>query len=524
MQNEANDASRSEVEVGEVSGEALAKQLQAVSIGNQECEQSKLTLPDSLIVDFSLSSESSVMGTSESSCGPHTNGEVFMNGVNQDGACGSPTVTSSTPVGETQDIDKGGVEGDQDRSDEEANFEVSELINEILHQSSYLDEGSLNGLEFVESLPDGLDGGDVDLALTSTSHTLPLYLDHPEGRSSSPDSDSNMRTASEGSSTPTSQLSAPSTHSSDHQNYCSFENRGITSQTNIIQLGPNSENKPEVMLSKYIESKSEELEVSRTLDCTENLGSVRTVGDNVESEVVGNSNISEVSLLEEVAASQNTVENVCSGTTTSVDKVPQSMGYVLEMKSNEDENDTQCEVDVCSVESIVDITSTADSIENEKVMANTLGEVCSLETIVNAAVVNGVVSQSPDHASEAASDSKSSENIGDICETAAALETLSLNTRELESPPENSNSENVPSPDVNSLNCQSELKKLELETDIIEKSESPCQERLEGSNVSDEPVPVEEGQHAVPEKGMESIAQANDCLCKRWVDLLWVIL
>ncbi|XP_071549950.1 uncharacterized protein [Panulirus ornatus] len=514
MQNEANDASRSEVELGEVSGEALAKQLQAVSIGNQECEQPKVTLGDALIVDFNLSSENSVMGTSESSCGPHTNGEVFMNGVNQDGACGSPTIASSTSLGESQDIDKRDLECDQDRSDEEANFEVSELINEILHQSSYLDEGTLNGLEFVESLPDGLDGGDVDLALTSTSHTLPLYINHPEGRSSSPDSDSNMRTASEGSSTPTSQLSAPSTHSSDHQNYNSVS-KGITDQTNI-ELESSSEIKPEVTLSEDPESKSKESEVSCTLDCTENLHDERTVVDTAESEIVGNSGISEVSLLEEVAASQNTMENGCIGTITSVDEVSQSMEYVLELKSNEDENDTACEEGVCSAEPVVEISSRTDSLENEKDMTSNLREVCTADTVVNVcdAEVNGIVSQCPDNALETACDSKLSESISDICETAAALETLSLNTREFESP-ENPESEGVLNSNVNILNDQSELKKLDLKTEVTEKPESSCQENLESASVSGELVPVEEGQQAASEKSMEGITQANECLCKR---------
>lgn len=189
-QNEAHNASRIETRV-DGRDEPLA-------IGSQECEESSFTLSEG----FKDNLKPGETTTNTRGREPQTNGEVVVNGVNEEEGKACPMRTSSfTPVsGTVTELLH------QDKDDEETNFEVSELIKEILNQSSYLDEG-LNGLDFVT----GLGGRELE------GQVVPLYLEGSEARSSTPDSDSNMRTASEGSSTPTSQLSVPSSTSSDNQ-------------------------------------------------------------------------------------------------------------------------------------------------------------------------------------------------------------------------------------------------------------------------------------------------------------------
>ncbi|KAG7174533.1 protein FAM193A-like, partial [Homarus americanus] len=504
MKNEANDASRREVEVGGgVSSEALDKQLETVSIGNQECEQPKLTLTESFIGDFSIPLDTSTMDTRESSYGSHENGEVMVNGVE---VSGSPTITTTTMC-HSLTSHSPQPQSHQQTSDEEANFEVSELINEILHQSSYLDEASLNGLEFVESLPDGLDSGDVDIAITSTSEVLPLYLDHTEGRSSSPDSDSNMRTASEGSSTPTSQLSAPSTHSSDHQNYSSLENREVISQQNITLLEPESENKLCDTLSQLKESKPEDAEVVGVSTCVESLSTLILREDAI-SECISNSNISETGHLDNAALQSRNVSSDFNTIDTLGSDESKSRENDFEIKTKEDENDTESVDDLLSVEQVDVITTT----QTEKLMmVDNAGEMSTCETAVSvsAADVNGVGCPLTGDSKEAAVDNKALQCVGDICETTTALESLSLNT-------ENFENFNVETPvNVDSVNGVSEVKEEDDMTNFSDKPSSSCHDQLKDASASEEASCVEEEQ-ALPEKDTESSAHTNnDCLCKR---------
>ncbi|MPC12681.1 hypothetical protein E2C01_005386 [Portunus trituberculatus] len=169
-----------------------------LAIGSQECEESSFTLSEGLRTNL----KSEETSTDTRGRDPQMNGEVLVNGVNDEEgkACPMRTCNLSPSSGAVTELLH------QDKDEEETNFEVSELIKEFLNQSSYLDEG-LNGLDFVTGLGGrGLEG-----------QVVPLYLEGSEARSSTPDSDSNMRTASEGSSTPTSQLSVPSSTSSDNQ-------------------------------------------------------------------------------------------------------------------------------------------------------------------------------------------------------------------------------------------------------------------------------------------------------------------
>lgn len=155
-----------------------------LAIGSQECESS---------VSLSTGVKDSLKPTdTPQDTRGQTNGEVVVNGVREEEGKACPGRSSSTTT-------------DLLIKDDEANFEVSELIKEILNQSSCLDEG-LNGLNFV-----------TGLGSRQLEGQLPLFLEGSEARSSTPDSDSNMRTASEGSSTPTSQLSVPSSTSDNHE-------------------------------------------------------------------------------------------------------------------------------------------------------------------------------------------------------------------------------------------------------------------------------------------------------------------
>ncbi|XP_063590623.1 uncharacterized protein LOC134767543 [Penaeus indicus] len=228
LQIEASDASRNEVEVGGgVSEEKLGKQLQAVDVGNQECGDAKETLKDSEVSDSARQSERPTMGSGESKCEAQANGEALANGVREEGASGGdPSGASSSSrdfsvVPHTQEQEVSQNENDE----EETNIKVTELINEILNQSSYLEDSNLNGLEFADTLPGEMDATDLNIAVKSSSHVL--YLNHREENGSSPDSDSNMTTASEGSSTPTSELSSTSIHSSDQQNFLNTQDARV---------------------------------------------------------------------------------------------------------------------------------------------------------------------------------------------------------------------------------------------------------------------------------------------------------
>ncbi|XP_042885934.1 uncharacterized protein LOC122262074 isoform X2 [Penaeus japonicus] len=231
LQVEASDASRNEVEVGGgVSEEKLGKQLQVVSIGNQECGDLKETLKDSQVSDITCQSEQPTMGSGESKCGVQTNGESLVNGVSEEGAASGadPNVTISSKEFSVTEGTREQEVSHNEKEEEDTNFKVTELINEILHQSSYLDDRNLNGLEFADTLPEEIDAADLDLAVKSSSHVL--YLNHREENGSSPDSDSNMTTASEGSSTPTSELSSTSIHSSDQQNFLNTQDARVLTQ------------------------------------------------------------------------------------------------------------------------------------------------------------------------------------------------------------------------------------------------------------------------------------------------------
>ncbi|XP_053651343.2 uncharacterized protein [Cherax quadricarinatus] len=499
---EATAASTSHVQVGGAGSQAPTKH--QVSDENEECNRSKLTLTEALISDINLPSDLRI-NRSEGSC---ENGEVVMNGVVEDG---NPILTSPLLC-----RNQGGSSphppphANHDKSDDEANFEVSELINEILHQSSYLEEGALNGLEFVGSLPQSLQDGEVEVAITGTSRVLPLYLDRVEGRSSSPDSDSNMRTASEGSSTPTSQLSVPSAHSSDHQHDSTLESMAVTNQTDSAHSESNSENALQDDSSASSESKSKDPEVIvDVLSVSECLSSL-TVENTPE--VLRNLSISDVGLLDDIAL-QNTKEN--GGLSVSEildDSESKSVNSRSEIKSEEEESDSKSEDNLLTVEPI----NTTLAENNHLQLVDVMNEVPTLETMVNDSCdVTEVLSSSPaGDITDVESEEKVPERDGSVCETTLALETLSLHSVNFENSPESSLIA-LSNLTVNSISdpCKQEEK---LDSKTEPDNSSPCHEDSKAVRSTCGAETIEEDLQTVPDKDMDRNARANnDCLCKR---------
>ncbi|XP_069988996.1 serine-rich adhesin for platelets [Penaeus vannamei] len=306
LQIEASDASRNEVEVGGgVSEEKLGKQLQVVDVGNQECGDVKETLKDAKVSDCARQSEQPTMGSGESKCGVQANGEAFANGVREEGAAsgGDPSVAinskdfSVAPDTQQQEVSP-------NKNDEEENkFKVTELINEILHQSSYLEDSNLNGLEFADTLPGEMDAADLNIAVKSSSHVL--YLNHREENGSSPDSDSNMTTASEGSSTPTSELSSTSIHSSDQQNFINTQDARVLTHLICSNNLADPDCRIEDKLSNECNPKLL-LEVS-VPDCINDLDALSVKETILESK---DSSILVMELIGETAVPQTSSENV----------------------------------------------------------------------------------------------------------------------------------------------------------------------------------------------------------------------
>lgn len=306
LQIEASDASRNEVEVGGgVSEEKLGKQLQAVDVGNQECGDAKETLKDSEVSDSARQSEQPTMGSGESKCVVQANGESLANGVREEGASGgdpsgggiSSKDFSVVPDAQEQEVS-------QNKNDEEdTNIKVTELINEILHQSSYLEDSNLNGLEFADTLPGEMDAADLNIAVKSSSHML--YLNHREENGSSPDSDSNMTTASEGSSTPTSELSSTSIHSSDQQNFLNTQDARVLTHLICSNNLADPDCRIEDKLSNECSPKLL-LEVS-VPDCINDLDALSVKETILES---NDSSILVMELIGETAVPQTSKENV----------------------------------------------------------------------------------------------------------------------------------------------------------------------------------------------------------------------
>ncbi|XP_066960239.1 uncharacterized protein [Macrobrachium rosenbergii] len=533
---EASIASRSEVEVGGgTTEETLAKQPQAEeSHENQECDLlPKPTLSESSLSSVSFSSAKSRMSMEDAHEGQE-NGEVFMNGISQ-AQEGSPTITSTTSnsICNSFDLDKFHGDHNDERSDDEANFEVSELINEILHQSSYLDDGGLNGLEFVDSLPDALEGGGDDIDVTTSEQVLPIYTNMKDERVSSPDSDSNMTTASEGSSSSTSQLSAASTHASDLLSYIGPEKRKLFKQ--LISSSEMSEVEFKTQIDGVTDQSrafdvdnlevlsltvpSSTIEKLRALDPVNGLGIL---------EIPADSGILEVGSLEELT-SQNGDEskpNVMTEPASSImtgsilseetkEQLVQAEDPVVKTASQDERESPTYTQPVAGLTSVCESKlGNCEGVlpsENPEERAVTMCESGDMiESLEDINLPNSLVKEGPKF-------------ISDIGETLAALETLSLDGKVMDGSAEMQ---------VSQVLCSSEVTEaVECEGGDTVKDDNSIKSEVAGEKLVssvDETLPVpseveklqlpsdvERLQIPAEEKAENNAPQNYDCACKR---------
>ncbi|KAK7086881.1 hypothetical protein SK128_020948 [Halocaridina rubra] len=543
VSQEAPKASRGAVEVGGVSAaeeeeETLAKEvveqdalnavtkmvlLQGNASDNEAQEYEESEIARLIVSESSLSSDSHCSDKSKMSEDGHKdvseevaliqeNGDIsenLMNGVIEkcDIHQESPGVSGThTPFNNAFQLDgKLTEENGDDRSDDEATFEVSDLINEILHQSSYLDDGGLNGLEFVDTIPDALDAGSVDMGVTSTEGVLPVFVTRKEERPSSPDSDSNMTTASEGSSS-TSQLSAASTHTSDLNAFIRSESRELLNQ--LITSADMSE----FELKSHLDSIKDQ---TPTLD-VENL--------EVLSLTVPNSTVEKLRVLDPIDG-LDILEITEDSGVLEIERPP-GVELVSESQSVVISNNTVSKAECCNADGRVspsEIDNSTIHIPGTVLEGPTCAAVDSHEEIMPT-VQNGInfsFAKSEDIISETVSRNvteslediniensliKDAKFISDIGETLAALETLSLDTKVAED-----NLENLVDDTV------TEIGSSRKEEQIVDNHfEGKCLENGIDSASNTLPSVEERLQVPVEERATDCSGQQNyDCSCKR---------